>query len=136
MSAVGAIHAIQAMITSLGGFKVAPDEPPENMSAFPFSLVYLGAGELLGGSSGFTEVSDTLIVELHFTRQILPTAVRTAMPYRDLLIKKLITDPKIDGTVDTITSMTWAFGYLNYGAVENVHVGWRIEIGIKTEVTV
>ena len=76
-----ALTNIQTMIQTIAAeIKAAPVGPPESMNQYPFSLVYIKHFETLGGTYHWDECIDTIVIEIHLTRQNLPTAYKAALP--------------------------------------------------------
>lgn len=126
-----AIAKIQAHARGLAGVQEAPDYVPESANQFPFAMTYYRTGNTTF-EMGWRKGLHTVHCEIHISRQILPTAIRTAMPYYDLLIAALEDDPRLGGTVDTIVSpVVHSFGVLAFAGQENI--GWRFEITFKQQ---
>jgi hypothetical protein len=130
-----AINRLQEIALAIPGIKEAPQEPPESINQFPFSLAYLRSGEATFVHVGWRQYKWLIHLELHFTRQVLPLDIRAAMPYADLLIAALEDDQKLNGTVAEIMQpIVVTFGYLAYGNVDNAHLGFRFEIRVKQDI--
>jgi len=130
-----AVTNLQTMILTIStAIKAAPVAPPEAMNQFPFSLVYIKEFQSLGGSYHWDEVVDTIVIEIHFTRQNLPAAYLAALACRIELFEKLIADPTIDDSVDTFTDFRGVFGTMTYAGVQTI--GWQIELDVKGKVTI
>jgi hypothetical protein len=127
-----ALAYLQGKVGSISGIKEAPPAPPEAMAQFPFALAYVSSFSSIGGSSGFEEVLDTLVVEIHVARQVLPKDFVKALGYRNEVIKLLVDDPSLGGTIDTYTDVRGTFGWLQYAGES--HLGWRIEIEVKGKI--
>ena len=130
-----AVTNLQTLILTIAAdIKAAPVGPPEAINQFPFSLVYIKEFETLGGSKDWDEVIDTIAIEIHLTRQNLPTAYAAALPYRIQILEKLIADPRIGDSVDTFTDLRGVFGYMEYAGVGTI--GWQMELDVKGKVTI
>ncbi len=130
-----ALTNIQTMVKTIAAeIKAAPVGPPEGIHQYPFSLVYIKEFETLGGSKGWDEVIDTIVIEIHLTRQNLPTAYKAALPYRIQIHEKLIADPTLGASVDTFTDFRGTFGYMEYAGVGSI--GWQMELDVKGKVTI
>lgn len=134
-SLLTAVTNLQTMILTITtAIKAAPVGPPEAMNQYPFSLVYIKEFETLGGSYHWDEVIDTIIIEIHFTRQNLPAAYKAALACRIELLEKLIADPRIGDSVDTFTDFRGVFGFMEYAEVGTI--GWQMELDVKGKVTI
>ncbi|HUV82905.1 MAG TPA: hypothetical protein VMW53_07520 [archaeon] len=130
-----AVTNLQTMILTIAsGIKAAPVGPPEKINQFPFSLVYIKEFTTLGGTYHCDEIIDTIAIEIHYTRQNLPTAYIAALACRVEILEKLIADPTLGGAVDTFTDLRGVFGYLPYGA--ETHIGWQMELDVKGKITI
>jgi len=136
-----AIEAIQDKTLALDGMRAAPDYPPEDQSAYPFSLAYADRGgwETMGGQDGRKIAYATIIVEIHCSRAPgLPRSVQQAMPYHERFADALLSDIDLNETVDQIghgkgePPIRWTFGALGYGTTRIVPtIGYRFEVDIK-----
>ena len=122
------------ILTIAADVKAAPASPPEGIHQFPFSLVYIKEFETLGGTYNWDEVIDTIAIEIHLTRQNLPTAYKAALPYRIQILEKLIADPTIGDSVDTFTDLRGLFGFMEYAGIPDI--GWQMELDVKGKVTI
>ena len=130
-----AVTNLQTLILTIASdINAAPDAPPESINQFPFSLVYIKEFRTLGGSYGWDEIVDTIVIEIHLTRQNLPGAYAAALPYRTEILEKLIADPTLGGTIDTMVDFRGGFGGLTYAGQQ--HIGWQMEFDVKGAVTI
>lgn len=129
-----AIARIQTLARGLAGMREAPEYVPENINQFPFALTYYRQGNTTA-MTGWRKGLHTVFCEIHVARQILPAALKTAMPYYQSMIAALEGDPTLDGTVSTIVwPVNHTFGWLEFGTIEaNKNIGWRFEITVKQE---
>ena len=126
-----ALAWLQAELAKVNGIKEAPAAPPEAMAQFPFALAYASSFSSIGGS-GFEEVLDVLVVEIHVARQVLPKSFPIVLGFRNDVIGILLADPTFGGNVDTYTDVRGTFGWLQYAGES--HLGWRIEIEVKGKI--
>lgn len=133
MTIEAAITKLQTHALALTGMKDAPDQPPETINVFPFSIAYERTAETLQRGYGFADDIVTLWVEFHVARQLLQGGVQTAMALRDPFLKKLIGDPTLGGSVSTITAIRRTFGWLKWGGTDTI--GYRFEIDVKIDIT-
>ena len=131
-----AIEHIAHVIGGIDGIRSAPAYPEEQLNVFPFAVVYPGEGEA-SISAGVRLNLDTIIVELHVARKDLPRDVEKALPYVDSIPNEILDEVHTywGRTIDTIESITWTFGALNWGGQETL--GFRFTInGIKRRVNI
>ena len=129
MALSDAIADIQAKMLTLSGIKAAPEKLPETMSQFPFAVSYAKGGNVRFNSAGFADYFHTIVCEIHVARQILGQAVMLAMPYIESFSSKLLSDPKLSGTVQEVREIRYTFGFLEWA--EKKHVGIRFEVDVK-----
>ncbi len=134
MSLADVIANLQSKALAMTGIKAAPDYPPEDMSTFPFAICYPRTGEVNFGGQKWANNLDTVYMDLHISRAILPKAVEKAIPYRDTFAKKLMDDPTLGGTAKHITGFIVTFGELSYAG--QTTIGWRFEISFMTHTEV
>lgn len=128
-----AINRIQAIARGLDGVKQAPDYVPESMNQFPFAITYYRQGETTA-MTGWRKGLHTVHCEIHVARQILPNALKQAMPFYDAMLAGLEADPTLGGTVSTIVwPVTHTFGWMEYGGQNNLTIGWRFAVTFKQE---
>jgi hypothetical protein len=137
-----AMQELSDLVGGLSGMKATPDYPPESMNQFPFGVVYPASGEWgLYGAAWSIDFHE-LIVEIHLTRGILPTAVAAAMPFYERFRNALGNDPTLGGTVQTIHGLDrpirYEFGLLNWAGKRGqpeTHIGWRFRLTVKLHST-
>lgn len=129
------VAAIQAHALAVGA-RGAPVAPPEAISQFPFSTCYAAEGSISSNDASFKTGLHTFLCEIHFSRQSLPAAITAATPYIETMAARLLADPTLGGTVSTIVgSITYTFGYLDWGGVAEVHIGPQFRITVKMQGT-
>lgn len=135
MTIEAAILNLQDKLLALSGMKAAPDYPPEGAGAFPFGVSYERNAGTMANSDSFADDLAVIWCEIHVARQILPKAIQTAMAFRDPLLKALIADPTLAGSISTIRwPVLRTFGLLTWGGLETI--GYRFEVPVKVLLTV
>lgn len=129
------IGAIQDKAGALSGMKGAPDTPPESINQFPFSVCYPGSGEWSPQSAGWMKGLHTIICEIHVSRADLSTGVAQAIPYGQLFANALLSDLRLNNTVDTVRAIRYSFARLQWGGSGESHLGWKFEVDVKVEPT-
>jgi hypothetical protein len=114
---------------ALTDMREAPDEPPETIAVFPFAVAYAERGRWDSISAAWAIAYHTIILEIHVSRKDLPRDIQKAMAYSESVSNALIGDITLNGTVDTITTISYIFGPLGWN--EAPSIGWRYEIGVK-----
>lgn len=128
-----AIARIQTIARGLAGMVEAPEYVPESINQFPFAMTYYRQGNTTS-MIGWRKGLHTVFCEIHVARQILPNALKLAMPFYERFMIALIADPSLGGTVSTVVwPVNHTFGWLEFGPADNKHIGWRFEITVKQE---
>ena len=134
MSLEGAIDQLQAIARGLAGIKSAPDDPPEQASAFPFAVTYPSSGDWDGSSSGeiLTRESHALTCEIHLGRSAsLPSAIAQAIPYHDLFLAAIRADSNLNDEVEVIETGGYTFGPMQWANIDTI--GYRFTVNVRIE---
>lgn len=127
-----AIDNIQSKALSLDGIKNAPSKPSEALNQFPSAITYAALGLIQYESGQWAHFFHTIICEMHFSRVVgIGQAVDQAMPYIETFARKLLLDPRLGDTVDTINDVRYTFGELRYGdetAPATIGIRWEIDV--------
>ena len=134
-----AIGTALGYIRSLSGIKVAPTEPPEDMSnVWPFVVGYPQAGSFLEVPNGVRRGLHDIVIELHVSRNDLPTAYDLAIPYVDSIPNLLMSNAQDgwDGAISTFGEITYEFGALDWGDIKTMGVRFIVhDVKIQTAVS-
>jgi len=134
-----AILDIQSKVATLTGINLAPDYPPEGIAAFPTAITWAKDGGTVLRSAGFASIQQTIVLDIHFGRGILPATIENSLPYHDLMMKLIIADPDLSNTVQGIDDIRTYYGFLTYGVQATKEnppgIGWRFEIDIHYDLT-
>lgn len=136
-SLVDAVRAVQDIVGAVEGLRGAPDQPPEKITVFPFSIAYPGPIDWVRGSSGMIKGLPHIILEIHQARKDLPRDILKITPYGEIVGRLLWSDTNVvlpdssgTATVDTIVEMaTDFFPKLGYGSLDTM--GWQFVIQVK-----
>lgn len=139
MTLTTAISRLQFHALACTGVKAAPDNPPDNISVFPFAFAYPERGDLMAEAADQARDIHTVIVEFHVNRTLLNAAVNTAKGYIEEYAHKLVNDPTLNGTVSTILfgerqHITYEFGRLEWNTVQTIGVRFHVPIKVRTAV--
>lgn len=143
MTLVAALTALQATAGAVSGIRVAPVYAPDDLSIFPAAIAYPETGNLNTETSGAYIGLHTLVLEIHEKRGLLRSTLEAVIPLGEDVYEALLTDPTIDGSVDTITEegISYEFGPMQYGGdpLKNIKpvdtLGWRFRIPVKLKWT-
>ncbi len=100
-TAVTRLQAISISSSDLA-IKSAPDYPVSDASVAPFTIAYIGSGEVMATSGTTTRYIVNLYVDFYTNVQILKDAFTKADAYVMEFPRKLAGDPTLGGAVDTI----------------------------------
>jgi len=136
----GAIDEIMADLkVALPTVRNAPDDPQEQVAAFPFMTVHAGTGAWEEGPAGLKKGLHTIIVELHVARaQGLARAVSEALGFAEGVPNAVFGGRDADrfnGTIDTFDRITYTFGPISWAGVDTFGWVFRIE-GVKQQTTI
>ena len=127
-----AIDEIQVLMRALPGIRDAPDEPPDQIAAYPFVVAYASTGTWDAQTPETIIGLHNIIIELHIARRDLPHAVEEAMKYSDQIpdtLYKALRDQTISA-IETWNNLTYIFGELNYDMVETIGFQFTLN-GVK-----
>lgn len=124
-----AVAQLQTLARGMAGIVEAPEFVPESANQFPFAISYANSGSVSFPSKGWAIGQHELVTELHFSRISLPAAIEQSLPYFETFIDLIIADPKLNGTIDTVTGVSYEFGQLEYNGTKTL--GWLFRIGCK-----
>jgi len=89
MALKDAIAEIVDELQEIDGIRHVPDEPPESNDAFPFAVVYPGAGRYKILAATNVLGLHNIIIELHVARKDLARDYTTVMKIIDEIPKKI-----------------------------------------------
>lgn len=112
-----AIDGVQTAVGAVTGIKSAPANPPESAAEFPFVVTYTRGGTLLLNTHGDYRGLHNIVVELHIARKWLPEDVATALPFFELVSKKLFGNLKDND--EAYEEIPYTFGALTWGTTED-----------------
>lgn len=127
MSVASTVEAVVAHVDNLAGLNRVYDKPPDSLNQFPCAVVYARTGQI-GARTGNGVCGSSLItvvVEVHHSRQILPSAVAASLVWPDLLLAEL----QSGSTLNVMYPVNWTAGLLKYATEE--HYGVRFEITVR-----
>lgn len=139
MTLAAAVTRLQALALSCAGMRAAPVYPKEQVNTYPYSVCYPESGQLMSESFHATRALHTVLVEFHIApRTMLGEAVEKAIPFVEAYNEKLTLDPTLSGACSNIllgqeSNVTYQFGRLEWGGVENIGIRFRITIKIRGE---
>lgn len=138
-----AVHKVQELIRAVVDIETAPNEVQEDYIQFPFGVSFVSNPGTTAPVAGSAEVGGqkkelhTIFTEIHLNRGLFGEAIERALDMHPKIVDVLCKNPTLGATVDTIIyPIRHSFGRLDWGAQENVHIGWRYEIDVKLHTTI
>jgi len=82
--------------------KAAPDYPISDAAVAPFTIAYIGGGEVVASNATMTRYIVNLYVDFYTNVQILKDAFQKSDDFVMEFPRRLAGDPTLNGAVDTI----------------------------------
>lgn len=124
-----AIKEIQDIVGAVSGIQQAPDDPPEQINIFPFSVCYAYEGEYIWHHKASMRGNHNIRLEIHLARKDLPFDVKAAMAYCQNIPLALFNAAKFEvdlTAVKNIQSIAYRFEPLGWGGTATI--GFRFTI--------
>jgi hypothetical protein len=97
-------------------------------------VCYQANGTWESVSAGWKKGLHTVSLEIHVSRANLPKAIKQVSPYNELIADLLLSNPRLNDTIDTIVMpIQYSFGYLDWGASRDAHLGYRFNVTMKIQ---
>lgn len=128
------IDQIQAEVRTVPGIRAAPDEPPAQISHFPFAVCYAREGHYRIGPPNTMQGIHEIVLEVHVARQEMERDFQEVMPYAKAVPAAILAAYKsgrLSG-LEVLKEIGYAFGPLGWGGVATMGFLFRIS-GIKTQ---
>lgn len=113
------IQEIQVLMRELPGVRAAPNEPPDQLTAFPFVVCYVDTGVFRVNTPEDLRGLHNLIIEIHVAYQSLPVAYAQAIRFIEAVPRKLmegLRDNRLP-SLDTFGEISYTFRALAWGGV-------------------
>lgn len=133
-----AIDQISGTLRDLPGLRKAYDDPPEQLSVFPASVVYVQSGVWKMGPMGAKTGLHNLVVEVHFDREVdLARTIQAALKFADSVPNAILVAFLADElpALQTFEDITFEFGPLGWGGKSTLGFRWIIR-NIKMQSTI
>jgi hypothetical protein len=129
---VGAIATLQTDISALTGIALAPATPPAEVANFPMVIAYQGSGNwTFANMSAIERGLLSIVLEIHFPRQLWDNAFVTLNTYTDLIpktIAKSMYNSYIGGYVTTYSNIrTTGIVPMKWGSIDTIGQKWMVE---------
>lgn len=153
MSLDAVLLEVKAVLRTVDGLRSVPDEPPEQINAFPVCLVYPGSGRMqLGparGPNGLPRCWEfhTVTIDIYQNRSDIARDLLTVRPFSRsvpaALIAAYATD-RFNGTVallgdPQLTSGTWPVRYAlimpEPGGINAVGYRFELDVSFQEDIT-
>ena len=134
-----AITQIQALTEAVSGVRAAPDEPPDQISHFPFVACFPESGYYTPGApAGMMQGLHNIVVEVHVQRQDMMRGYRESMRFAKSIPNAVLN--ALGGaslnTISTIGGVRYTYGVLDWGLGDNATqtMGFRFVLeDVKTQ---
>ncbi|OQC57690.1 MAG: hypothetical protein BWX54_01143 [Verrucomicrobia bacterium ADurb.Bin018] len=132
-----AVKRVQVIVRDVPGIKLAPEDPTESASEFPFAFTYLSSEERMSDSYGAVRSDATLVCDVVIPRTNLAVNLQTLMPYADSIQNALYKDWIDNQWGSTITELKKTRCKLvNLDIAKQQMIGLRFEIDVKIRDTI
>jgi len=130
----GAVSALMELVGDVTGIREAPEFPLDSINIFPVAVGYARTGRFMFNSPGEMKALHDIVVEVHFKRAHLRSAVEKAMDFSDAVPAAIMADPTLGGAVDTFEEITYEFGALDYGGTQTIGFRFLVRnVKIRTD---
>ena len=123
-------HALAINLTPYDNIKAAPDNPPESINQFPFAVTFPGDVDATP-AAGWYDGKFTIVTEIHWTRQNLPTAVKQSVNAWNSFVLRICNDLTLGGNVLGLDAVRGKFGFLQWADQKEAHIGWHFEFDVR-----
>jgi hypothetical protein len=131
-----ALDALRNEVLSVGGIKDAPKYPPEQANEFPFLVCYASNGDWDWVSFGMIESTPNLTVEIHVARKNLPYDIEKAMAFSDSVPEAIMGNDNLSDCGYRLSGrISWTFGPMSWGSLEDNTLGFRWVIPVEKDTT-
>lgn len=101
------VAGIQDLVLAVTGIRTAPDSLPDTLQVFPAVAVYPAGGEIATNGAGFATELHTFNVDLYVDSGDWAKAYARGTSLLDVLYRKLIENPTLSATVQTVESVSY-----------------------------
>lgn len=121
-----------SIVASVSGIRSAPEDPPDDMSVYPFAVCFPSNGQLTGNEDNGKDFH-TLILQVHGTRKDLPRDYAAVIGYIETVGHALRDDPTLGGNVETIVGeIEYSFGQMEWAGVQTLGPQFQFEVKIRS----
>ena len=121
-----AVTRVQAIVKGISGITQAPNDPPDQISTFPFSVCWLSQATWVLADATCANADGVIVLEIHWSRTDLARTISHAMDYHKSIPKAVILDHDLNGNLDVIREMRGIMVPMLWGATETF--GWHFEL--------
>jgi len=121
-----AVTRVQAIVKGISGITQAPNDPPDQISTFPFSVCWLSQATWVLADATCANADGVIVLEIHWSRTDLARTISHAMDYHKSIPKAVILDHDLNSNLDIIRSMTGTMRPMLWGTTETF--GWHFEL--------
>jgi len=119
------ITAIAAIQATIAGVKIAYDNPPHNLNAFPCFVNFMGPAEV-NYTPSRRETKHTIKMQLYVSKQILPEAEKILRPFIDLTLDKFGQNLQLNASCAYSMVRNYEPGVLSYGNTSYIGISFDL----------
>lgn len=135
MTIAAIITQLATVEATISGVVAAYDETPESLNEFPCFINYPISGTYKCGSGTQKAGIQTIGVELHVTREVLPEAEAVARPFIDLFTDAIFADIQLDNTCVSVTEIRWEYGELKFANETHLGIKFMLDVSVRETVS-
>ena len=123
---VDAVAELESIAQTVPGLEYSFYEPPESPSVFPFGVVFPTESDFSLEDATTLRGLHSFVIEIHTARSDSELDIGNSIELGPAFIQKLVGNPKLNDTVDTLQAINYTYGFLGYG--NTMTLGWSIEL--------
>jgi hypothetical protein len=132
-----AIAQVRVYALALTGMRATPATPTDSVPVTPACIVYSGAESWEPLPGNWKKGLCAIICEIMVPHKDLARDYATLSPYSELFQNKILANPTLNGTVNTVVFPTTTPGIEALGEYSGLPMlGWRISIPVKLETAI
>lgn len=129
-----AIAQVRVYALAMTGIRATPAAPADSIPVTPACMVYAGADSWEPLPGNWKKGLCTIRCEIMVPHKDLARDYATLSPYGELFANKILANPTLNGTVNTVVFPTTSEGIIGLGEYGGLPMlGWRISIPVKLE---
>lgn len=127
-----AADQLHTTVTAITGLNDPGTTAPESINTFPFVVTMPDSGSWMTEAANQKKGLHTLRCEIHVPLRNFPTNKNEVQGYGETVYDAIVTDPTLNGTVDTVIGVRYTFGPLGYGTLETYGYAFEVDVKIRS----